>query len=328
MREFTEAAGFGDWQVPTDAQKRDCRQCKRKLVNSLGNFVLLTQSENATVSNDPWEGYPEVAGVYRTVVGKKAFYSDANRTSSSGARQVSKIDGSWNAFHIRERGRDLFKRLADMLGVVDADTFSDDECDSALGFDAPGLRNLADTVFGPLPENEVNQLAPRIGTAAEPRQERRHNDNANTENVDFWQRFKDYCLSPGRGHQWCNGIIRPEGRPYYDPQGANGLHLFFTIGEHSGNIHGQGPLVTVGIYCTEGETQRRQINTECHADFDAAFSDCPFDFQDWESGVGVARRILFIRRADYRNPTDELFERMAVDYERIRAVMQRHGFLN
>ena len=98
------------------------------------------------------------------------------------------------------------------------------------------------------------------------------------------------------------------------------------LGERSGSVSGNGPLVTVGIYCAKGEEQRGQIRN-FKGDFDAAFAACPFDFQDWESGKREAKRILFVRRADYRNPTPGLFARMANDYEGVLDVMKRLGFL-
>lgn len=98
------------------------------------------------------------------------------------------------------------------------------------------------------------------------------------------------------------------------------------FGESSGSVRGNGPLVTVGIYCAKGEGQRRQIRN-FKGDFDAAFAACPFDFQDWESGKREAKRILFVRCADYRNPTPELFARMANDYEGVLDVMKCHGFM-
>ena len=83
--------------------------------------------------------------------------------------------------------------------------------------------------------------------------------------------------------------------------------------------------MTIGIYCAEGEVQRNKIMT-IRAAFDEAFSDCAFDYQDWEYGNGNARRILFVRQADYRNYTSDLFERMANDYEKISGVLRRNGF--
>ena len=320
VRQFAVASGFESWDELSVIGKRACRQCKRNLVNSLGNFVLLAQSENASVSDDPWECYPAVAGAHNEVVGKKAFYSDPSRTSSFGARCVAKVDGSWNAFRIRERGRELFRKLATALGVTG--DLEDEAIDFALGFGA--VNSLDNSSFGSLPDEDVNRLAPRIGTAAEPRQESRNEGDVNVANVVFWESFKKWCLDNGRA--WCSAAIARRGNPYYDPQGGGECHLFFVFGESSGCVKGNGPLVTVGIYCANGEEQRSRIKN-FKSDFDAAFSDCPFDFQDWESGKREAKRILFVRRADYRNPTPDLFSRMANDYEGILAIMKRHGFL-
>ena len=323
MEEFAAASGYGDWGGLSEKERRFCRRHKRNLVNSLGNFVLLTHSENASVSDDPWEGYPAVAGVCKAVIGKKAFYSDPNRVSSSSARHVAQIDGNWNAFRILERGRDLYRKLATALGVPD---FTDETCgcDAALGFD--GVKTPGDTVFPPLPAEDVNRLAPRLGTAAESRTEAIHKGESkvNAANIAFWKAFKEWCQA--NGHMWCSAAIADRGNPYYDPQGGGECHLFFTIGERSGSIKGEGLLVTAGIYCANGEEQRGKISEWCQ-DFDEAFGDCPFDFQDWESGAGKAKRILFVRRADYLNPTSDLFKRMADDYERLREIMNRHELL-
>ena len=163
VKDFTERCGYGDEKLLTNKQKIERRQCERKLVNSLGNFVLLTQPENASVSDDPWECYAEVPGKHKTVVGKKNFYSDPKRDSSTGARAVARDNDRWNAYRIRERGRKLFRELAESLGVDES--VRDEDCDIALGFG--DVKSLDDTIFNPLDEPEVNQLAPKLGTAAE-----------------------------------------------------------------------------------------------------------------------------------------------------------------
>ena len=320
VRQFATAAGFRDWDALSVKEKRACRQCKRNLVNSLGNFVLLTQSENASVSDDPWECYPAVEGAHKEVIGKKSFYADPSRTSSSGARHVARVEGSWNAFQIRERGRELFRKLADLLGTTG--DLDDESIDLALGFS--GVEPLEDASFSALPDDDVNRLAPRLGTASEPRHETRNESDVNASNVAFWEAFKKWCLD--NGYTWCTAAIASRGNPYYDPQGGGDCHLFFVFGESSGSVRGNGPLVTIGIYCANGEEQRSRIR-DFKGDFDAAFSACPFDFQDWDSGKREAKRILFVRRADYRNPTPDLFARMADDYEGVLDVMKRHGFL-
>lgn len=320
VQQFADASGFENLDGLSVVGKRAYRQCKRNLVNSLGNFVLLTQSENASVSDDPWESYPAVAGVHKEVIGKKVFYSDPSRMSSSGARSVANADGSWNAFRIRERGRDLFRKLATALGATEG--LEDESIDLALGFGA--VKSLENTSFEVLPADDVNRLAPRLGTAVEQRRDCRDECEVNEANIVFWESLKKWCSDNGR--TWCRAPIARRGNPYYDPQGGGECHLFFVIGRSSGCVRGDGPLVTVGIYCANGEEQRNQIRN-FKGDFDAAFSAFPFDFQDWESGTRKARRILFIRRADYRNPTSNLFARMADDYEKILDIMRRHGFL-
>ena len=314
MREFASASGFGDWNDLQDRERRACRQCKRNLVNSLGNFVLLTQAENASVSDDPWESYPAVEGIHKAVIGKKAFYSDSNRISSAGARCVAKIDGSWNAFRIRERGRDLFRKLAIALGVTD--DVDDESIDFALGFDT--VRQLEDSSFNALPDSEVNRLAPKIGTAAELIAESNNGSASNTGYHDFWTAFIEWCRQNGIG--WC--VAPPTERSFYDPERSHPpLHIFFTITNRSASIRGRGALVTVGIYCRGGEMQRQKI-----CNYRNEFIGVG-DFQDWDYGRegDGAKRICFIRKADWHNPTSTLFRQMATDYETIRAVLNAHG---
>ena len=182
VKEFATASGFGTWDGLSDREKRACRQRKRNLVNSLGNFVLLTQSENDSVSDDPWEGYYAVDGKHKAVVGKKAFYSDPARVSSFGARRVAEAAGSWNAYRIRERGRMLFRELARALGV--AERLDEEQCDLGLGFD--GVKSLADSSFEQLPEDDVNRLAPKLGTAAELHTQVLAEKEGNAIQMAFW----------------------------------------------------------------------------------------------------------------------------------------------
>ena len=314
VRQFAVASGFENWDELSVNGKRACRQCKRNLVNSLGNFVLLTQSENASVSDDPWERYPAAAGVHKEVVGKKAFYSDPSRTSSFGARCVAKVDGSWNAFRIRERGRELFRKLAIALGTTG--DLEDEAIDLALGFGA--VKSLENSSFESLSDDDVNRLAPKIGTAAEPGAESNNSSASNTAYFDFWTAFIGWCRQ--NGIDWCKAP--PMERSFYDPERNHPpLHIFFTVTNRSASIRGQGSLVTVGIYCRGGEMQRQKI-----CDYRNDFIGVG-DFQDWDygrEGVG-AKRICFIRRADWHNPTSELFRQMAMDYEAIRTVLRAHG---
>ncbi len=313
VREF--APYEGQWRDLDKEEKKLCRQRRHRLVNSLGNFVLLTQSENASISDDPWEGYPAVAGKHKAVAGKKAFYADMSRTSSAGAREVAQIAGSWNAFRIRERGHKLFQKLAEMVGC---ELLSSD-IDSVLGFGSDVA--IQDTIFNRLPEIEVDKLAPKFGTAAEPQQVDKHKAPARNEtNIAFWTSFKRWCGESGRS--WCVADIATRGNPYYDPEGAKPpLHVFITIGRRSASISKLGPLVTIGIYCREGESQRQRL--KCYkSEFEGIG-----EFQDWTCGQGGdgAKRICFIRRLDWSHPTPQLFKQMADDYESVRAVLRRHG---
>ena len=148
-------------------------------------------------------------------------------------------------------------------------------------------------------------------------------NNVNLKNIAFWEAFKEWCLENGR--TWCTADIATRGNPYYDPQGRGECYIFFTLGEKSGGIKGCGPLVTIGIYCAKGEEERSQIR-KFRDDFENQFSSCKFFSQDWDYGTGTAKRILFVRQADYRNPSENLFKRMADDYEGILTVMRAHGY--
>ncbi|MBR3924142.1 MAG: HNH endonuclease, partial [Kiritimatiellae bacterium] len=147
------APRIGDKATDEDYEAWKLR--KQALVNSLGNFVLLTQAENASVSNLPWESY-KAGKNHREVVGKCAFYSDAKRVSSAGARDVARIDGSWNAYRIHERGVKLFATIASMLKV----SVSSEQIDKALGF--TDSITLSNRQFGNLDEEVVSKLARKL----------------------------------------------------------------------------------------------------------------------------------------------------------------------
>ena len=100
-----------------------------------------------------------------------------------------------------------------------------------------------------------------------------------------------------------------------------------SCGNNSNSNNNEGTTQDISVTGADG-TVYNSYQTACSkGDFDAAFADCPFNFQDWDSGKREAKRILFVRRADYRNPTPGLFARMANDYEGVLDVMKRHGFL-
>lgn len=150
----------GPWDGLSREERRRCNERRSNLVNSLGNFVLLTKSENSSVSDDPWEGYAAVEGSHRAVVGKRDFYRDGNHTSSALARDLANRYECWNAYRVRERGRILFRRMAEYLGVAG---LSEALIDEALCFD--DVQPLEDMPFGALPDDEVRRLAPRLGIA-------------------------------------------------------------------------------------------------------------------------------------------------------------------
>lgn len=319
VRQFTDASGFENLDGLSVAGKRDYRQCKRNLVNSLGNFVLLTQSENASVSDDPWESYPEVAGVYKKVIGKKAFYSDPGRMSSSGARSVARAGGSWNAFRIRERGRDLFRKLATVLGATEG--LEDESIDLALGFDA--VKSLENTSFEVLPADDVKRLAPRLGTAAEQCMNRRNECDADEANSKFWGAFQKWCDSNGK--QWCQGKVTSS--EYYDPKGTGGrLHVFLKIGTRVASFNHLGPLVIIGISCHQGEEQRHKI-----AEHREEFSEVG-ELQDWtyarnRNDPNRVKNIYFARQLDWSDSTqwEAIFTQMTKDYEKVDQILKSYN---
>lgn len=143
----------------------------------------------------------------------------------------------------------------------------------------------------------------------------------NDPRLSFWHRFKQWCRANHK--EWCTAPVSRQ--QYYNPMGIKPhIYLFFTIGDRSGDITNEGPLVTTGIYCRNGVNQRESIR-RFQADFNRAFADCPPDFQDWTSGRnnGGAKRICFIRRRDWEHSDESLFARMAADLEAIQAVLER-----
>ena len=142
--DWTDQAGSED---PTDAQLRAAAET---LSGTLGNLVLLTREENSEISNKPWDTYP-------TTTGKRDFYLDSSHRSSNGAVALAASAESWNAWHIRERGRELFRKLAADFGVTDC--LSDEAVDNALGLpdiiDPNEGDYLSDRPIPRLPEEEV-----------------------------------------------------------------------------------------------------------------------------------------------------------------------------
>lgn len=301
VRQFATAAGFESWDDLSVQGKRACRQCKRNLVNSLGNFVLLTQSENASVSDDPWERYPEVAGVHREVIGKKAFYADPGRTSSSGARRVARVEGSWNAFQIRERGRELFRKLAVMLGITG--DIADESIDLALGFSE--VNSLEDSSFDALPAADVNRLAPRIGSAAEG--QRRLTDASKLEFLG--------ALSRAFEEEGEQGSINEATKQYFPENGRN--KLYFEI---------RNDQIILILSCRNREL-RNTIRTTLGDEFSRVFSEIgEIDYTAERNPQGEGPRYI---RFKYSNSPDvnnrELLKMMVQNYLRVNTLLNQNG---
>jgi hypothetical protein len=239
------------WSDLEREEKRKCKQRRHVLVNSLGNFVLLTQSENASVSDDPWEGYPEVEGRHRAVIGKKAFYADVKNDSSAGARAVALNSECWNAFCVRDRGRKLFKKLGDMI-LDESASLSDDQIDEALGF--VNIQNLQNTKFGALSEDEVNRLAPRMGTGAES-EKRKGNDsviNGERENAMTSQQLDEVLQMFNNA-----GILLEKSRDYVPyPTRSADLVLFRRNSEPNNFLYLKEETPYIGFYGNDYEVMR------------------------------------------------------------------------
>jgi hypothetical protein len=252
VREF--APYEGQWRDLGREDRRKCRQRRHALVNSLGNFVLLTQSENASVSDDPWEGYPAVEGSHGAVVGKKSFYADPSRTSSAGAREVAENIDCWNSFRVRERGRALFRKLIDMLadGPV---SISDEDVDMALGFG--GILNLQDTVFCALSEKEVNELAPRLGTGAGHRVRRRNAQANNGHRPNAMNEDQRNVVLESLREKGIPNVTRDSYVPY-----ANRSADFMLFSGNVGNLYLKEESADVGFYGIEYATMRVWVNEQ------------------------------------------------------------------
>lgn len=312
---------------PIDAE---LEAAAKMLSGTLGNLTLLTREENSKVSALPWDTYPNKTG-------KRDFYLDSSNCSSNGAVALATDTPpqKWNATHIRNRGRKLFRQLAADFGVTEK--LSDFEVDKALGFIDP---NDANHQVYHLEDLEIPFLDPDIIAANVHMDEeedqkaewhRHWNSIPTDENkrvyFDLWTRFKNWCKDNGK--TWCTRSVPQDGRPYYDPAASGSaplIHLFFTVGARSGSITNEGPLVTTGIYCHEGDNQRAAIK-KYKGDFDEAFADCPPDYQDWDYVCKgrKAKRILFIRKGNWTNSGATLFARMAADFEIVRKVLSNHN---
>lgn len=307
---------FVEWPTPPNNEKEEKRR-KCALVNSLGNFVLLTRGENSAVSDDPWEHY-EAEGSHKEVIGKQAFYSADDKVSSAGARAVAKNAESWNAFRVRERGRELFHKLARKLGIEVKDILQD-QIDLALGFE-PG-KELENLQFGKLVEDRVNDLARTLGTGAEPKASR----GAGELRRDFWKRFYDWCRV---------------NEPNFAGRIPNGSDTnFCKFGgnrDYALNFSLRGNLVRIEIYADntdKDDTRRRQKNEgtmarlmKFQSEIEKAFaSGIDPRWTDHRDEEGKARVARFCRPCAIEHPTEETFHLMVADAKTLVEVLNEHG---
>lgn len=318
-RQIEEFAG----QQPTsnDEALKRWRKRKRTLVNSLGNFVLLTRGENSSVSDDPWEHYDEVPGTHREVIGKQKFYSAPDKVSSAGARAVAENVKGWRAYHVRERGRELFKTLASQLGVIFQDKNYEDQIDKALGFEPH--EELDDTPFKQLGEAVVSNLAPpRLGTAVV-------SGESNVLLHDFLEQF----------YKWCQ-----DNNAQFACRPTNANYVGFARhcqNDYSLRFHRAGASVDVSIYAEQNvnndnvESQRKNVETmnrlwQFHTDIETKLKnnsdtiDCHWELQQPSPGEVRHRKAEFRRCCNIENP-EETFRLMVADAKTLVEVLNEHG---
>lgn len=341
VNDFLSSVGYGDGNVRTDADRKVCRQRKRQLVNSLGNFVLLTQSENASVSDDPWEGYNEVAGEHRAVIGKQAFYSDLQHTSSTTARQVAQTDGSWNAFKVRERGRKLFRELATSIEAIGA--LDDSDVDLALGFNDTSLE---DVKYRSLGNDTVKRLAPRLGTADEPRHRVRQPNGADSDEAKicsrFWEGMQQWCASNDSNFNQELSVVHEDNKKsrWFENCRWEGqpISLFIDLRDNSRATTIKGPLVVIGVYCQgqKGVAVREKVLSACWPTLKENPQGCANDLEVAAAdGTYKNRpdsktaRICFFVRCNWRDALDnKTYEKIVKVCKQIKGTMQDKGFIS
>lgn len=188
-REINEA-------IPSGINESEEESLRKILVNSLGNLVLLGTAENASVSDDPWLPYSEAGKE-----GKQQRYLGG--TMSLGAVSISRDmcnaeSPSWNAFKIKERGKDLLKTLLEALDL--SCIVSEQQKLALLGFDR--LNETKDTKFQKLSAEEIERIvgSKKRGNRKPSSTKRSEREDSRTRPVknETWSAFKDYCLSKGR----------------------------------------------------------------------------------------------------------------------------------
>ncbi len=170
-------------------------------------------------------------------------------------------------------------------------------------------------------DSATRTAAPGLQTTIE-RQRQEVAPIGNDPRLSFWHRFREWCRANHK--EWCSARVS-ESQDYKPMGTTRPIYLFFTIGNRSGWVNNQGPLVTAGIYCWNGNEHRQRI-WNFRQDFDRAFADCPPVFQDWSSGGNNegAKRICFIRKEDWEHSDESLFVRMAADFEAMKSVLENN----
>ena len=300
-------------------------------MNSLGNFVLLTQSENASISDKPWESYKEVPGQHKKVVGKKEFYGGV---SSAGAREVARSKGSWNAYHVWARGSDLFKKLAKQLDVdISKMRKKGLNINKALGFSSKKLKN---TQFPALKEACVAKLAPDKAAARKKHEETtRRSRRATSDNISilFWTKFYEWCR--GNDQNFARRIER-----HYDTD-SNYIEFGRKERDYQLRFKRAYGFIGVDIYADEDvngnkvESQRKNVETmnrlwQFHIDIETELNknsdtiECHWELQQPSPREVKHRKAIFRRHCNIKNP-EETFRLMVADAEKLVEVLNQHG---
>ena len=302
------------------------------LSGTLGNLTLLTRKENSEVSNRPWD-------TYSTRSGKREFYLDSRNRSSNGAVELASTTEpkKWNAFHIRERGRKLFRQLADDFGV-DSKQLSDSEVDRALGFTDP---NDANHQVYHLEDLEIPSLGPDVIAAnvhadeEEDQKEEGHRqwnampaDEHKKAYLNFWMQFNEWCHKNNAGF-----ACREADRNYvdfgHDQSGNYVLKL---------SIVPRDSLVRLEIYAenrNQDDKTNRQINEDtmnrlmqCQAVIEEELQknsdtiECNWGAQRADA---KARKALFCRPCDIARPKDDNFRLMVADARSLVTILRSRG---
>ncbi len=275
-----------------DATESQLLEYAETFSGTLGNLVLLTCEENSEVSCRAWETYANRPG-------KRDFYLDPGHRSSNGAVALAAGTEFWNAWHIRARGRELFRKLAADFGVTNF--LTDEEVDKALGLpdiiDPNEADYLSDRPIPRLPDEEVAALDQR-----DPEDE----SLPDTPEAQFLRGLKEFFFRNNRFIGECAEIkIKP-----------NWVHF---------DVHPAEPdTIPVGFVISN---QRPRLYFACHG---AKWLDevkCRKDeltrlLPDGSNIRRMDQNIQIELPGEMLNPTEETFKAVLKAYDNVRAFLQ------